>query len=461
MIITTGNSNELSFEEARVFVRNELARLVAAPVAAEHYPLVIRIEVPLVPFSALDWLAHQDVLPRSYWGDPEGPAEYAGVGAAWDDFARTWGDSEELWDGLDGLLSAEPELRVCAGMCFNRVLTGAEWRSFKGIRFFIPRFEIIADGRGTRLVCNLILGEGERLPLRHLLRELEALRVEETVTVPRLQVVSRHSTPNFEEWSSAVAAALADIESGVLDKAVLSRRVTINFDGPVDPVVLLRRLLEIPDGGYAFFYQFSETHAFLGVSPELLYARSGEMLSSEAVAGTRTRGDNLHEDAELGRELLGSEQDVREHRSVIGALVAVFRQVCRSYKVEEKASVRKLARQQHLVTRISGKLAEGVTDRDLCSALHPTPAVGGSPADKAMQFLNHVESFDRGWFAAPVGYFQKSSARLAVAIRSCLAAGDAVHLYSGAGIVDGSRPLAEWDEMEIKIKQYLDIFYDL
>ncbi len=459
MIISPDKNNELSFEEARVFVRQELEKLAERHLASKSYPLVVRIEVPIVKLNPLNWLAHQELLPRNYWGERDGSAVYAGVGSAWDDFARAWGDGEDLWEGLAALLKAEDGLKVFAGMCFHRTITGAEWRSFKGIHFFVPRFEVIEDDRGTRFLCNVVLGEGEKVPLRHVMKELSTLRIAETITRSRLRVLSRASEPHFEKWSADVASALSEIRAGIIDKAVLSRRVTLSFNRSLDPVELLQRLLAIPYGGYAFFYQFSEAHAFLGVSPELLYARSGDVLLSEAVAGTRIRGSTPHEDLALGHDLMGSDKDKREHRSVVGALVSAFRQVCRSYKVEEKASVLKLQHQQHLVTRISGRLAEGVTDRDLCAALHPTPAVGGAPTDKALQFLHRTESFDRGWFASPVGYFNKSSAQVAVAIRSCLVAGEELHLYSGAGIVEGSHPLLEWDEMEIKIKQYLDSVY--
>ena len=459
MIIVPKIKLEMGFNEARIFVRKELEKLAAAPALAQHYPLVIRMEVPVMSLDVLQWLSQQYILPRSYWGEQDGSAFFAGAGSAWEDFDRNWGEDGDLWEGLKALLDSEDELRVFVGMCFHRSLSGPEWKSFKSIRFFVPRFEVLRDDRGTRFICNVVLGEGEKLPLKHVLQELDSLRLGETVTPPQFQVLSRENAPNYEQWSLDVASVLHGITTGEIDKAVLCRRVTLGLDQSADPCILLQMLTEMHSGGYSFLYQFSEVHAFLGVSPELLYARVGDTVRSEAIAGTRIRGIDQHQDDELARELLKSTKDGREQRLVLGALVAAFRQVCLSYAVEEKVSVLKFGRQQHLVTPITGRLAEGVSDRDLCVALHPTPAVGGFPTDKALQVLHRIEGFDRGWFASPVGYIQKSCAKLAVAIRSCLVADSEIHLYSGAGIVEGSEALAEWDETEIKIRQYLDIFY--
>jgi menaquinone-specific isochorismate synthase len=46
-------------------------------------------------------------------------------------------------------------------------------------------------------------------------------------------------------------------------------------------------------------------------------------------------------------------------------------------------------------------------------------------------------------------------AEFAVALRCGLVVGSDLHLYSGAGIVLGSEPEAEWDEIEHKIADFV------
>src|SRR5690606_13237925 len=96
-------------------------------------------------------------------------------------------------------------------------------------------------------------------------------------------------------------------------------------------------------------------------------------------------------------------------------------------------------------------------DADLLRGLHPTPAVGGVPRDRAMAFIASRENFDRGWYAGPVGWISSDAAEFAVAIRSGIVDGDTLALYSGAGIVEGSEPAAEWGEIEQKMSNFLGV----
>ncbi|MEZ4744549.1 MAG: chorismate-binding protein [Calditrichia bacterium] len=87
--------------------------------------------------------------------------------------------------------------------------------------------------------------------------------------------------------------------------------------------------------------------------------------------------------------------------------------------------------------------------------LHPTPAVGGYPKDLALPKISELEPFDRGWYAGPIGWFSKNAAEFAVAIRSGMVYHNKLLLYAGAGIVPGSEPEKEWDELENKISNFM------
>ena len=131
--------------------------------------------------------------------------------------------------------------------------------------------------------------------------------------------------------------------------------------------------------------------------------------------------------------------------------------LCHSFQVGEDEQLLKLSRFQHLVSRFEGTLHAGVSELDLLYALHPTPAVGGYPGERAVQALAHMESFDRGWYTGPVGWVAAESAEFAVAIRCGLVEGQLLHLYSGAGIVTGSTAQDEWDEVENKIGDFIQV----
>jgi hypothetical protein len=92
----------------------------------------------------------------------------------------------------------------------------------------------------------------------------------------------------------------------------------------------------------------------------------------------------------------------------------------------------------------------------LVEALHPTPAVCGLPGDEALAFLREEEPFERGWYAGPVGWFDaRGDGVFAPALRTAVAHGRSWRLFAGAGIVEGSRPDAEWEETRIKLEPVL------
>ena len=93
----------------------------------------------------------------------------------------------------------------------------------------------------------------------------------------------------------------------------------------------------------------------------------------------------------------------------------------------------------------------------LVEALHPTPAVGGLPPDEALATIRDTEPFERGWYAAPVGWFDAAGyGSFAVAIRSAVAREECATLFAGVGIVADSDPDREWDEVQLKYRPVLD-----
>jgi menaquinone-specific isochorismate synthase len=119
--------------------------------------------------------------------------------------------------------------------------------------------------------------------------------------------------------------------------------------------------------------------------------------------------------------------------------------------------VRQLATVQHLETPVRAQLDRERHVLDLVETLHPTPAVGGMPQAAALETIRETEAFDRGWYAAPVGWIDAAGdGHFAVAIRSAVARDRSVTLFAGAGIVADSDPDREWGELRLKYRPILD-----
>ncbi len=127
-------------------------------------------------------------------------------------------------------------------------------------------------------------------------------------------------------------------------------------------------------------------------------------------------------------------------------------------RVDVEPHVLTLAQIQHLETKIAADVPEGLGVLDLLASLHPTPAVCGSPRDAALEFLASRESFARGWYAGPVGWFdQRGHGVFVPALRSAVHSDseELWRLFAGAGIVAGSDPDLEWIETGLKFKPVL------
>jgi isochorismate synthase EntC len=113
---------------------------------------------------------------------------------------------------------------------------------------------------------------------------------------------------------------------------------------------------------------------------------------------------------------------------------------------------------QHLATPIRAQLAEPISVLEVAERLHPTPAVGGEPGERAQRLIPALEGLDRGWYAGALGWTDLAEdGELCVAIRCALLRGDVARLYAGNGITRDSDPASELAETEHKLGALLPL----
>jgi menaquinone-specific isochorismate synthase len=188
----------------------------------------------------------------------------------------------------------------------------------------------------------------------------------------------------------------------------------------------------------------------LGATPELVVAQRGRWVATWALAVSIRRGRSFDEDEKLAGELTASGKDRAEHELVVRSVETRLAPALTRIRIRAR-DVLRLSNIQHLCTPIDGEVRDGTGLLDLVARLHPTPAVGGLPAEEALEFIQAAEPVTRGWYAGPVGWFDAGGdGEFAVALRSAVSDGVRTRLYAGAGIVAGSRPEHEWQETELK-----------
>jgi menaquinone-specific isochorismate synthase len=426
---------------------------------------ILRVEVPIVGLEPLSWLARQSLDAKVYWADRSGKFAIAGVGQLVVISGDISIDYPSVFQQLRQNLSPLfPHVRYYGGIGFSQIDTGdTNWQQFGNYRFIIPEFEVCTNGIDTYFACNFKLDRQIELDrqLDPILAELATLDLAnyENLVLPDLPLpIDRIDTPTAIEWHQNIHTALTTFPALHLDKIVLARRTTLTFTTPLQPQSLLLALQPHNPHSYHFCFQINPHTAFIGISPERLYHRHDRFLKTEAIAGTRHRGASVEIDLELSDALQTSAKDLREHQLVVANLQDILGELCEKIEIEPRSTILKLNKVQHLYTQCRGVLKADLTDADILPKLHPTPAVGGFPRIPALELIRRLEPFQRGWYAAPVGWVGYDDAEFAVAIRSGLIDGDRLLLFAGAGIVEGSQADEEWAEIENKIRHFTDLF---
>jgi menaquinone-specific isochorismate synthase len=336
--------------------------------------------------------------------------------------------------------------------------TNAQWAGFPAAWFVLPAVQVVeADGEWW-LTATATGPEGDEEATDALNRWSERLaNLKPSTPTPPPGTIARDRVPSREGWRRQVQAALRSIDSGELEKVVLAQSLTATLASALDVPAALGRLANAYRDCFRFAVAPRGEGTFFGATPEKLVARRGRAVETEALAGSTGRGDTPAEDEWLADELRDSPKDRHEHRLVVDAIRDQLDPLAATVRTGP-LSVRRLASVQHLQTPISADLHTDDHVLSLVEALHPTPTVGGLPPARALETIRDSEAFDRGWYAGPIGWFDRTGdGEFAVAIRSALAHGADVTCFAGAGIVADSQPDREWEEVQLKYRPILDV----
>ncbi|MEC8678458.1 MAG: isochorismate synthase [Candidatus Margulisiibacteriota bacterium] len=264
--------------------------------------------------------------------------------------------------------------------------------------------------------------------------------------------------PNKEDWHILVADGKRTIKQGKIEKVVLARQTTFDFQANLNPFTLLIHVQNEDPGVYHFGIRFSSNESFIGGTPERLFEINNNHISSDALAGTLFK-PHMANVNQLKQTLIKSKKNIGEHQYVVDFIFDKMKQLCTlDLKQAELPQVIELKYLLHLLVCFDGDLKPHVNWLDCLNALHPTPAVAGVPSLEALNFINHHEPFKRRWYAGPVGIVSSTDVQMLVAIRSGRVFDNKVALISGAGIVPQSDADDEWNELDAKINVFKSIF---
>ena len=408
-----------------------------------------------------------DVLQRAngtrvQWTTPDG-LEIVGwgeqvrlIGTGPNRFSELRTRSQEVFESLeyDGPAIARP--RAFGGFSFHdEHQPRGPWAGFGAASFVVPTVTITRTEDATWLTTTDPTEAGAMARLEEWderLRGGPAMR--SSGTGPGIRTTERTTTR--DDWIDGVETAIDRIERGLLEKVVIAQALDVTLAEAIDVPATVERLRRRYPNCYRFLYRDGESGTFFGAPPERLVRKTGQHVRTEALAGSVPRGGSPETDDDLAAQLTESQKVDHEHGVVVDSICTQLEAITSEVRVRDRR-VKRLATIQHLWTPIEATLDDGQHVLDLVEALHPTPAVGGIPPAAAWETIRDIETFDRGWYAAPVGWFDAAGdGEFAVGIRSGVATDRAVTLFAGNGIVADSDPADEWDEVLLKYRPILD-----
>ena len=264
-----------------------------------------------------------------------------------------------------------------------------------------------------------------------------------------------------EDWMAAVAAGVAEIRTGALEKLVLARDVVATVPTGVKAAEVLREL----SARYRECWTYG-VDGLVGATPEMLIQVEGRTAQARVLAGTLDRRDadgmagSPLEFAE--RVLAGSEKQRHEHDIAIQSLTTQLAPFSEAMNAHSEPFILELPNVWHLASDVKAELAEVEGHVPTClaliNALHPTAAVCGTPTTVAGALIRKLEHLDRGPYAGPVGWLDAAgNGEWGIALRGAvIESPHTVRLYAGCGVVDGSVPETELAETWAKFRPMLE-----
>ncbi len=460
-----------------------------SPAFTNFLKSINNLPVPLVsitlPIAGIDPLAaleiNNEYQEKFYWAQPEHSISISAAGKVRElkatganrfrDISRK---SLELKDQIQAYTAIDHSMAgplFLGGYSFNDYNIGKAWKSFGAARFVLPEWMLVEIGHLHLLTLTIEKNDrtADQIYQDVISRITDFLSIAGHLNHSK---ASKHSKPNIlctlqaaqdrEQWILNVNKAKDLIRQKKFEKIVLARSATLESKSELEPTILAHHLREKYPACYNFLIQKDGNLSFIGATPERLASFKNGTFLTEGLAGSISRGRSAIEDASLAHSLMQSRKNREEHHFVVQAIDNSLQPYSLNIDHPEKPQIKKLQNVQHLFTPITASIKEDVQIHQLIQELHPTPAVGGFPGEAAIPYIQEIEQIDRGWYSAPVGWFNLNGwGEFAVAIRSALLHKNQVTLYAGCGIVLDSDPETEWEETLLKFRPLMDALNQL
>jgi para-aminobenzoate synthetase component 1 len=282
--------------------------------------------------------------------------------------------------------------------------------------------------------------------------------------------ITAHASPEIAEpgalamaWSdtrylNAARQAVEYVRRGDVFQVNLSHPFRGSLPGQDGPFRLIRRLAEQSPAAFSAYLRLDEDRAVVTNSPErFMSVDAAGRVETRPIKGTRARSPDPEADARAAQALAASDKDRAENLMIVDLMRNDIARVCvpGSVRAPQLFGVETFSNVHHLVSTVTGQLAEDKSIFDLIAASFPPGSITGAPKVRAMEIIAELEGESRGPYCGALGWIgADGAADLNVMIRTAALVREGaawrVEVRSGGAIVIESDPDEELAETRAK-----------
>lgn len=269
-----------------------------------------------------------------------------------------------------------------------------------------------------------------------------------------------NSNLSKQDYASAFQRIKRYIHAGDCYQVNLAQRFEADVSGdPWDAYLRLRTMNPAPFAAYIAVNKDKKS-AILSSSPERFLLVRDKYVEAKPIKGTRPRDDDPHRDNELAEELKKSKKDQAENLMIVDLLRNDIGKNCEvgSVEVPHLFAIESYKTVHHLVSTVTGKLADNKHVLDLIKGAFPGGSITGAPKLRAMEIIEELEPHRRSVYCGSIAYISfDGQCDTNIAIRTMIWDNNKIHFQAGGGIVLDSEMDAEYQETYDKAAAMLNV----
>jgi para-aminobenzoate synthetase component 1 len=264
-----------------------------------------------------------------------------------------------------------------------------------------------------------------------------------------------HQEPE-EDYIRAVERAREHIHEGNFYEINLSHQQVYDFEG--DAFSLYEQMVANGPVPFGAFMNFEE-YKVSCLSPERFLKKTGQMVESQPIKGTRERGSAASAEIEIA-ELRQSEKERAENLMIVDLVRNDLSRVAipGSVEVDRLFEIQSFETVHQMVSTVRAKIAADTDEIEIIKACFPMGSMTGAPKIASMKVIDELETYKRGLYSGAIGYFSPDQEfDFNVVIRTAIQKGNKLFYSTGGAITSDSDAFAEWKETQAKARALTDL----